>query len=315
MPDRSRQLAVLCILTATILATAASVRTSVDLPDTLTVGDQFGLRVELTVPSGADVAPPMSDTGLANVSVLGSTSDRDEGEDSDTLSFSYLLATYTPQPCTIPALEFVVTQDGSPDTLRTEPIPLPLVSVLPSDTVDIKDITQQHRAGRPSLWWLWALLGAIALGLLGYGAHRWFEGRRRPPPAPPPPPPYDEAMEAFRRLEMDNLLQQGQVREYVFRLSEILKRYIERRFEVNAQESTSEEILTWVRQAPLADVQRMCVEWFITTSDPVKFARVLPDDGTLRRMGKEAKAFVHETRPREVELPAAAQSGEHDGGV
>ena len=314
MRNRFNPFAAVLLCAACLHARAASVHTSVNLPDSLTVGDQFHLNVSVLAPHGADIIQPETDTGFGNVAVLGSTADRDSLGESDSVHFSYLLATYVPEPCTIPSLSFAIVHDGSTDTVRTEPIPLPLISVLTSDTVDIKDLKPQHRAGEPSLWWLWSLLALAGVALVGYAAYRVFQQYRKPKAEPPPPPPYDEAMEAFRLLEMENLIRQGLVREYVFRLSEILKRYIGRRFDVHAQEFTTEEVMEWVRQAPIEDAQRGRVEWFFATSDPVKFARFLPDDATLKRMGEEAKRFVHETRPQEQPVEARQSQG-GDGGV
>jgi hypothetical protein len=209
----------------------------------------------------------------------------------------------------------LVITDSLTDTLRTEPVPLQVLSVLPSDSVDIRDIKPPFSAGRPSLWWLWTLLALLAAGLGGFVAVRWLRRHKAARPAPPPPPPYEEAMEALRVLELQNLLRQGLVREHVFRLSEILKRYVERRYSINAQEFTTEEVLTWLHESDLARPARSSAEWFMRESDPVKFAKHLPDDLTLAQMGREVRSFVEETRPQ-VAAPVAddATAGVAGGG-
>ena len=115
---------------------------------------------------------------------------------------------------------------------------------------------------------------------------------QRPPPPPPPKPPYEEAMEALAALEAKQYLLKGLVREYVFELSDILKRYIERRFSINAAEFT-----TWLGVSPLAKEQRAAMEWFFRAADPVKFAKMLPDQDTLDRFGAEARVFLETTKP------------------
>ena len=99
------------------------------------------------------------------------------------------------------------------------------------------------------------------------------------------------------RLTRNNTSMKGMIREYVFELSEILKRYSERRFGVNAAEFTTEEMLAWLPVSSLDKEQRFAMEWFYRAADPVKFAKYLPDQGTIDRFGIEARAFVEATKP------------------
>ena len=290
-----------------IQAGAARLSTDLRVPDSLTVGDRFSLTVSVVAPANAQVTPP-DEAAFGGIAVKEWNSQRAQSAGADSVAFSYLLTTYVPKPCTIPALPFLVVTDSLTDTLRTEPVPLRVLSVLPSDTVDIRDIKPPFSAGKPSLWWLWALLVLAAAGTGVFVLVRWLQRRRAARPAPPPPPPYEEAMEALRVLEMDNLLRQGMVQAYVFRLSEILKRYLERRFSFNAQEFTTEEILAWLHASTLARPARASAEWFMRESEPVKFARFLPDDLTLEQMGREVRSFVEETRPLPPPPEKAAES-------
>jgi hypothetical protein len=120
---------------------------------------------------------------------------------------------------------------------------------------------------------------------------------RRPPPPSPPKPPYEEAIEALAALDAKQYLLKGLVREYVFELSDILKRYIERRFTINAAEFTTEEILAWLGISPLEKGRRNAMEWFFRATDPVKFAKQTPDQDTIVRFGTEARAFFEATKP------------------
>lgn len=303
------RLALLLTVCTFAVSNAARIHTALDLPDTLTVGDRFQLVIGISAPPGAQITPPVPEEHFGRLTVVDWAGQLHEGDTADSASFSYLLTTYVPETCTIPALSFIVTADETSDTLSTGPMPLPLQSVIPAearDSVDIRDLKPLLDAGRPSLWWLWTLVVLGAAVLLGWLVYWWIERHRTPPPPPPPPPPYDEAMDALRRLEQENMVKQGKVREYVFALSEILKRYCERRFDVNAQEYTTEEILAWIREASLDRPLRAGVEWFFTTGDPVKFARWLPDDATLKRMEREVRTFVHETRPQASSATGAA---------
>jgi hypothetical protein len=100
------------------------------------------------------------------------------------------------------------------------------------------------------------------------------------------------------------------VREYVFELSEIIKRYIERRFDIQAAEFTTYEILEWTKRSPLESAERKTVEWFFSTADPVKFAKWLPDADTLARFGPQLRAFVEKTKPAlQQTVPGKPEAG------
>jgi hypothetical protein len=124
-------------------------------------------------------------------------------------------------------------------------------------------------------------------------------------------PPYEEAMEALDRLEAKHYVAKGMIREYAFELSEIAKRYIKRRFEVQAAEFTTEELLDWAKRSPLQPAERKTAEWFFSTTDPVKFAKWLPDNDTVYRFGADIRSFVEKTRPQASQAGQKTQEGTH----
>jgi hypothetical protein len=89
-------------------------------------------------------------------------------------------------------------------------------------------------------------------------------------------------------------------------LSDIFKRYIERRFGTNAAEFTTEEMLDWIKRSALQPAERKIAEWFFSAADPVKFAKWLPDGDTLDRFGKDVRQFIEQTRPRPEAAPQPA---------
>lgn len=310
MPSRTL-ISFLVLVSGAFAQGSSSAHWDLKLPDTLTVGDRFALTVKIASPRGTLVVPPAEDA-FGDVVVKEWNTAQVAGESVDTSVFSYLLTTYTPKPCTIPELRFLVPNGTVVDTVRVDALVLPVQSVIPAsagDSMDIRGLRPPLSAGKPSLWWLWALLVAATLAAGGWFLRRWLLSRRGATPEAPPPPPYEEAIEALRTLELRNLVRQGLVQQYVFALSEILKRYIARRFETGAQEFTTEEITAWLRSSPVERSIRAGAEWFFATSDPVKFARWLPDDATLTRMSSEAREFVEKTRPVVQATPTTPASG------
>jgi hypothetical protein len=114
-----------------------------------------------------------------------------------------------------------------------------------------RDITGTLVPPRPSDVWRWAALAgaasaALLLALLGT---RWLMRRLRRPP--PPVLPEVWALRALGELSPE-WVGSGRAREYYYRLSEIVRGYIERKFAVAAPEMTTEEFLLKLG----ADVER-----------------------------------------------------------
>jgi hypothetical protein len=276
---------------------AATILTTTINTHRLSVGDRLHFSVHLVTDKGISITPPTPETDFGNIIVKEWNLHRDEREKSDSISYDYVITTYTPEPCTIPELAFILEHNGTTDTVHTDAVPLQLISVLTSDTADLIGLKPPLLAGHAPKWWLW-LIGIISgIIVLTVGGIYLGKKLRKPPEAPPPVPPYEEAMDALRALGVKKYLQRGLVREYVFELSEIFKRYIGRRFSCNAVDFTTEEMIAWSGAANLAKELRRSIEWFFRTTDPVKFARLIPDSATIERFDTEIRNFLEATRP------------------
>jgi hypothetical protein len=272
--------------------------------DSLAVGDRISLSVTVMSPRGSQVAPPPTENGFGKFTVKEWTSDKVEKKNADSLSFNYILTTYSPECCTIPALSFIQTVGNAIDTLHTQPVPIRLVLIPPSrsqDTALIRDIKALERVGAPSLLWLWLILGVICVVIALSIIRHYWKKRIAPAQIIPPKPPYEEAMELLRILEAKQYIAKGMIREYVFELSDIVKRYVGRRFAINAAEFTTGEMLEWIDISPLEALPRRNLGWFFSTTDPVKFAKWMPDTDTVRRFGADMLEFIQQTKPGETQ--------------
>lgn len=272
----------------------------------IAVGDQVRFSVQMVVPKGVAVSPLFSESDFGNVTVREWNLVKSERETTDSLLYDYNITTYVPELCTIPVLRYLLEHAGTVDTLSTEPVPLQVISVLPSDTVDIVGMKAPLSAGKQPKWWLWLTIIIAGSILIAVAAMLIWRKFRRPPPLPPPVPPYEEAIDALSQLGVKKYLQRGLVREFVFELSEIFKRYIGRRFDCNASDFTTEEMVAWSGAGTLQKQQRTSIEWFFRTTDPVKFARLVPDNATIERFEAEVRAFLEATKPVVEQVPHQA---------
>ena len=150
---------------------------------------------------------------------------------------------------------------------------------------DIRDIKELERIKReiPLAWILLASLGFLLAGCV-MGLVVWRRKRKRGEEILLPPE--ELAIRELRELESTGILEEERYREYVFHLSIILRRYLERRTGIHAVEQTTEEILGSLHKASLLqDVQKREVRSFLEETDPIKYRGLDPENeetGTIR---------------------------------
>lgn len=143
--------------------------------------------------------------------------------------------------------------------------------------------------------WPW-LLGAALLA-----AAAWWWSRRRKAEslaaleAEPPRPPHEAAFEAFERLEP--LWAEGRRREFYFALTDALRLYFERRFDVPATRQTTSELLRGLTRAGLDRAVASRARAVFERADLVKFADVRPQENWGPADLLAARACVADTTP------------------
>ena len=80
----------------------------------------------------------------------------------------------------------------------------------------------------------------------------------------------------MKRIEESGLLAKGLYREFYFRLSEIFRAYLERRYGIAALERTSIEIIKEFRALSLESLEEKEIQLLLDESDLVKFAKYPP---------------------------------------
>ena len=226
-----------------------------------------------------------------------------------------------PGQLTLPSLAIVDRKSGK-SVARTNPFKVTVESAIRKD-----DPQPQTPAGlRPPAdlvfpWWVLVLLGALALAVVAgiiYGLYRWSRKNRVPAETKELPKPLlpedEEALNALTDLEKGGALTRGDFKNHYFRVSEVLKRYIGRRYDFDAPESTTAELLMqldqiWGRSNP--DWRAQVRELFLRM-DVVKFTDYLPTPDDASKIIPEARKFILSSRRRPVD-PALTPAGLSQG--
>lgn len=167
---------------------------------------------------------------------------------STELTVVYEIESYKVGAATIPQFEYViVSADGAKSSRNAGPVDFKIASVRndPATAGIVKDIRSQANI---SLKWSAYVIPAlillaiiIALALL----FKWLSKREHKSIAPPPIPPREAseiAYEELTKLKAENLYGRGYIKEHFFRLSEIVRAYLERRYGLLALERTTFEL-------------------------------------------------------------------------
>ena len=176
---------------------------------------------------------------------------------------------------------------------------------LAAATEDIRDIRGPKFIALA--WLLPALLAAAVLLAWGaYRAWRWLRRRQRPRV----PLPFEVALQRLEDIRA--LMQPPTAREFSTAVSDIVRSYIEQRFDVIATHQTTEEFLHDLLESSDASLvrHRALLSEFLHQCDLVKFAGMSLTLQSMESLHQSARAFVLETaKPVEAaETRAAPQT-------
>ena len=279
---------------------------------TLFIGDQTDLHLRATCEVGEQVTlPVLAEQLIPGIEIVDRTIvDTAQLSNGRVQYNQYLtLTSFEDSLFYIQPLPFV----SGEDTVWSESLMLNVVQPFEMDSTDmaITDIKGIYRA--PIWWWgifRWVLLAlAIAgIGVGGYYLITYLKSRSGNKhedilPVEPLRPAEEVALEKLDLIREQKIWQQGQIKEYHTQLTDVVREYIARRFDVSSTEQTSDETLRAMR--PLLNQQKDLFEQLrkmLSLADLVKFAKwtATPDENELSL--RNAYTFVKETTPQ-VEAP------------
>jgi len=193
------------------------------------------------------------------------------------------------------------SEEPKTQSVETEPIAITARDVRdgPLTPEELADITMPDPVDlrRPFSPWPWLVsVGAVlTLGLVAYSVRR----RRTSGGATVAIPAHDWAQRQLAALLAENLIEKGLAQEFYYRISGVVRGYIERRFGVSAPDMTTEEFLaTAGGDARFEAAHTTSLNAFLTACDLVKYARHEPTSLEADQAVKTAIAFVEQTRMR-----------------
>lgn len=302
-----RTILILLLLTGSVsaedkvgnISLPVTVKANVDR-DSVTIGSMVKYIIEAKANKGYEVKFPEFGENLAEFTIKDFGSSKSGLFSEKTYLQWYILDTFETGSFEIPIAIIQFRKKGEDEWkgVATNKINIEVTSLLDEDLekADIRDIKGPVSFNsRPYFYGILALLLIILIALVIFIVIK--RRRQHEEPSIPPLPAHQVAYEALSDLKKKNYFKVGKVREYYFELSDILRHYMENRFNLRAPEMTTDEFMTTLKSSEsLSSAQKGLVRDFLSHCDMVKFAKYLPPDTEAETSYESAKRLVDETR-------------------
>jgi hypothetical protein len=299
----------------TILALVVSA--SID-STTLCIGDQTDMRLTATCEESEKVIfPTLEKELIPGVEIVGKSEVESKklGDGRVQYNQSVTITSFTDSLFYINPLAFVTGED----TVLSNSLSLNVIQPFEVDSTDIA-ITDIKNVYRAPIWW-WGILRWILLVIVLTGAavgayylYLFIQKRRRVNTADDTiieevilRPADEVALEKLDAISESMLWTRGEVKEYHTQLTDVVREYISRRFDVSSTEKTSDTTLREIRpllvQYPDLYTQ---LHSMLTLADYVKFAKFIPSEIENEQSLRSAYHFVRTTAIKNEEDNAKA---------
>ena len=287
------------------------------------IGEQTRLHLEIAADKDAQLQlPDFTKMLIEGVEVLevSPLDTLDIGNNRMQIRYDYLITSFDSALYLLPSFPLIMNAD----TCYSNELALK-VSSLQVDTesghfYDIKDILDPEFVWQDYIIWpiLWIILRILTV-LIIVLIIEWKKKNKKifnpfKKEEKPVLPPHIRALQALDLIQSEKLWQHGKEKEYYTRLTDVVRSYIDERFQINAMEMTTHEILIHIRCISDVDFVFNNLTQLLTQADYVKFAKYhpLPEENELA-IGN-SYLFVNQTIPiskPEEEKPEETEKTNH----
>ncbi len=280
--------------------------------DSMYVGEQIFFEFGISYPSDLKVLSYTvfdSDTLLKNIEIISrSITDTIIEEKITKIKHNYCITSFDTGIYVIPPLQFLYISDKDTVANYTDSLYLRVLLVDADTTKNIMDI--KGLWGVPFQWtdYLWHLVVLLLIILLAISLLYYFMRRRRGLPLFPSAqvkiiPPDEEALSALDKIKKEKIWQKGLVKEYHTQITDVIRLYIERIYNISAPEYTSAETVNALTEANINNEAINKVQHIFFTADIVKFAKAYPPPTENENCLILSYDFVNITRPIDDNQP------------
>ncbi|MDD5021262.1 MAG: hypothetical protein PHR82_03875 [Endomicrobiaceae bacterium] len=277
----------LLIITTNIFAFEQSFEPQTDL----TVGDKATLKIKadgLTIDNLEE--DKLNSLNFGDFELL----DIQQGQNGE---INFIVSAYKAGKVELLSADIPYTVNGDLKFVKTKALPVEIKSVLDpkKPSQDIYDIKGIFKFGHGILWYLKIILIVLAILILTYFIYRYFKKKTKKITQEEfirSIPPKEYALSQLENLKTLGLIEKGQIKEYYDKLSDILRFYVSRVYNIEGMEKTTSEFYLLLKEKAPSDFNRQLKE-YLGNCDFVKFAKVIPTQENIDEDYQKAKEFIN----------------------
>ncbi len=265
------------------------------------VGDYINYKIQVGYKPGTTVFPPMIQDSLRNVTLLKVEKPSKVAISGDTtITYAYTLSCYDSAGVTLPGIPifYRTASDTTLQVVPTNPVRLTVSTVKVNLKEGIKDVNAPIKIPFDWKWLLIWIGAALLIAAIAYYLYRRYKKTKAAAASVKPLVkllPHEEALSSLHQLEQQQLWQRGLVKEYHSAITEIIRRYFEKRFKMPAMELPTSEAVELLKRRPESAPILDLTYGFLSNADMVKFAKFTPMNSVNEEMMKQAYEIVNKT--------------------
>jgi hypothetical protein len=265
------------------------------------VGDYINYTLRIEYDKNIGIITPLIKDSLkvADIIKLDTAVTKEENGRMVT-TIKAVLSKYDSAVVNIPpiAIKYRTAHDSTLKTILSYPVTVLVHTLQVNPQAEIKDVKDPVKI--PLNWLLilmWVAIAAIVLGTALLLWLRYKKNKAAKVVAAPRIilPAHVEALAALNELEKKQLWQKGMVKEYHSEITEIIRAYFERKFDLRALELTTTEVNLQLKEKSGAANIIDITNDFLNNADLVKFAKFKPENSVNEEMMKQALEIVNRT--------------------
>jgi hypothetical protein len=278
---------------------------------TIRIGDQtrFFLSVHQPVKEHINF-PNLTDTLTGKVQIVNINKPDTAFDTNDkslaTVTQSYTITSFDAGTYTIPSYSF----GSAGGVLKSNELTLQVQTVKVDTTKGIYDIKQPIKVSYTFVdWfkdnWYWVVIPLLVIAAI-IGLIIYLKKHPKPQPivkvVKPTIPAHIIALGKLTEIQGKKLWQQEQTKQYYIELSDVLREYLENRYQLKTHEKTTDEILSDLKHIEIADENKRMLKQILVLSDLVKFAKEKPLPVENEQTLEQAINFVKNTQQVAVKV-------------
>ena len=270
------------------------------------IGDGIELTLEFKSEKRHDVIFPSEEELLPQgMEILESSTDSVVKDTEFVVRKKYTVTSFDSSDYTLGPYTLIYKKKDidDPFAIKTDSLNITFTTVAVDTSKPVKDIKPIIDISPSILKYI--LYALIALAVIAGLIYLWiyFQKHKKEPkaivPKKPEIPAHTEALNALKKLENEKLWQQGEIKRFHIKLTDIVRRYLLRRFDFNAPDMVTEDILRLFKTKTQEEELWDGLEHILKTADLAKFAKFKPHAIENEKSMEMAFDLVRGTLPKE----------------